>query len=119
MEQDSHTFPFDDMINLTMSVMHKREAMIEYVMEENNNLNEELAKQQADSILMPKFKKSLKVTFTIFIIGMTKKRAPFLMKAIMKKGREYTKEGFGERAEIETAVSYSLYGSCVTRVRAN
>ena len=37
---------------------------------------------------------------------MTEKRDTYLMRAILKKAREYTKEGFGERAAIEAAVSY-------------
>ena len=109
LEQESDnedTSPFNDLVCLTYEHHSKeREAIIEHLIDEDD-LTEEEAKMQADSILLPKMKKSLKMAFTNYIIGMTEKRNTSLMKAILKKAREYTKDGFGERAAIEAAVSY-------------
>ena len=66
----------------------------------------EEATSEADSVLLPKLRKTLTLVFTNYIIGMIEKRNTALMKAIFKKTREYAEDGFGERAAIKAAVSY-------------
>jgi len=55
---------------------------------------------------MPKIQKTLRMLFTNYIIGMTEKRNTSLMKAILKKAKEYANDGFSARAAIKAAVSY-------------
>ena len=105
--------PFNDFIEL--SYQHhseKREELKNRILEEGNYLNEENdlteegAQEEADSILKPKIQKTLKSIFTNYIIGMTEKRNTPLMKAILKKAKEYVKDGFSDTAAIKAAVSY-------------
>ena len=60
-------------------------------------LNSKFKSKKAVSALLPKLRKTLKLVFPNYIIGMTEKRNTALMKAILKKAREYAEDGFGER----------------------
>ena len=104
---DDDNSPFEDFLDVAHNQHSaEREELIEHYLQEDIESSEEEAKQQADAMLLPKMKKTLKLIFINYIIGMTDKRNTALMKAILKKAREYTDDGFSERAAIKAAVSY-------------
>ena len=106
-DANDDTSAFEDFINIAHNHHSgEREELIEQLLQEDDDLSEEEAQQQADACLLPKMKKTLKLIFVNYIIGMTDKRNTSLMKAILKKAREYADDGFGERAAIKAAVSY-------------
>ena len=111
--ESSESSPFNDLIELSYQYhSEEREELKTKILEEIDNVNEEDefteedAQREADSILMPKIKKTLRILFTNYIIRMTEKRNTSLMKAILKKAKEYVNDGFSDRAAIKAAVSY-------------
>ena len=93
---------FDHSINTNLE---EREELITKFLEEDN-LSEDEAIYKANFTILPKVRKTLKQLFVHCIIGMYEKRQTPLLKSILKKCKEFEKEGFTLQEAIKATVSY-------------
>ena len=96
---------FDNFVKVAVE-SHKDEfeAISDELMSEG--MNEDDVESQVHEQLMPRYSKSLRKLFANYMTGMIEKRKHPLFKAIMKKAKEFEKDGFDVDAAIKAAVSY-------------
>ena len=108
-EDENTTTAYKDLITESIdNHSNEKDELVTRFMEVED-CDEDLVNRKANLMILPKARKTLRQLFVNYVIGMYRKRHDPLMKAILKKYKEFQEEGFTHHEAIKAAVAYRKY----------